>query len=106
MGMGITEQDTGSKSFDKVEEAWTNPGPAPWYHEYVKEQLARMWPSLYKALQEKYDAKLCMSRGPRIGNDGVPYCKLPKGHTSPYHRPAESDGWGKDIFWFELGYDL
>lgn len=46
-------------------------------------------------------ASLCMSRGPRIGDEGVPYCKLDKGHTG-MHRPAESDGWGKDMFWGDL----
>ena len=37
---------------------------------------------------------LCWSRGPRIGEDGVPYCKLPARHADPNHRPDPEDGWG------------
>jgi hypothetical protein len=36
---------------------------------------------------------LCWSRGPRIGNDGTPYCKKPGGHEGS-HEPAPEDGWG------------
>jgi hypothetical protein len=36
---------------------------------------------------------LCLSRGPRIGPDGVPCCKLPEGHDGP-HKPDPEDGWG------------
>jgi len=45
-------------------------------------------------------APLCMSRGPRIGNQGCPYCKLPSGHDGN-HRPAPEDGWGEDMYWGE-----
>lgn len=38
------------------------------------------------------DIPLCMSRGPRIGNDGCPYCKELKYHEGP-HRPGADDGW-------------
>lgn len=41
---------------------------------------------------------LCMSRGPRIGGDGVPYCKKRAGHDvdggDRTHAPAVEDGWG------------
>lgn len=45
-------------------------------------------------------APLCMSRGPRIGNQGCPYCKLPSGHDGN-HRPAPKDGWGEGMYWGE-----
>lgn len=35
----------------------------------------------------------CGSRGPRIGHEGVPLCRQPKGHKGP-HRPNDEDGWG------------
>jgi hypothetical protein len=35
----------------------------------------------------------CHSRGPRIGSEGVPLCRLPMDHTGQ-HRPAPEDGWG------------
>ena len=38
------------------------------------------------------DNELCMSRGPRIGNEGVPYCKRPVGHDGR-HKPDPEDGW-------------
>lgn len=41
---------------------------------------------------------LCWSRGPRIGNSGVPYCKLPDNHTGP-HAPHVLDGWGNHMSW-------
>lgn len=40
---------------------------------------------------------ICGSRGPRIGNEGVPFCKMLPGHASErdwYHRPDPDDGWG------------
>jgi hypothetical protein len=45
--------------------------------------------------------EFCLSRGPRIGNEGCPYCKLPKGHdvASVKHCPAEDDGWGPTVYW-------
>lgn len=45
------------------------------------------------------EEELCMSRGPRIGAEGMPYCKLPKGHKTPVHRPAPSDGWELGMSW-------
>lgn len=47
-------------------------------------------------------AAMCMSRGPRIGNeDSVPYCKLLKGHDG-LHRPSASDGWDATVVWGDL----
>lgn len=44
--------------------------------------------------------RLCFSKGPRIGSEGKPICKLPVGHDGA-HRPAEDDGWGL-IEWSDL----
>jgi hypothetical protein len=44
----------------------------------------------------------CMSRGPRIGGDGVPYCKRPKNHEGTAHWPAPEDGWDPNMQWFDL----
>lgn len=41
--------------------------------------------------------RLCDDRGPRIGGEGCPRCRLQIGHTGS-HRPFPEDGWG-DISW-------
>lgn len=48
------------------------------------------------ALQYLEEEATCFSRGPRIGNSGVPYCKEKLGHEGP-HRANPDDGWSEDI---------
>lgn len=43
----------------------------------------------------------CASRGPRIGNEGVPVCRLAPGHSGR-HRPRPEDGWGSGMEWTDL----
>lgn len=43
---------------------------------------------------------ICDSRGPRIGDDGVPYCRRPAGHHG-HHRPDPEDGWG-NVTWTDM----
>lgn len=42
--------------------------------------------------------KPCESRGPRIGSEGKPICRLPAGHDGA-HRPDPEDGWGSSMNW-------
>jgi hypothetical protein len=44
---------------------------------------------------------LCDDRGPRIGNEGQPRCRLHKHHDGQ-HTSALSDGWNPVITWSEL----
>ena len=37
---------------------------------------------------------ICASRGPRIGDEGTPFCKRELGHDGTHH-PHPEDGWGK-----------
>jgi hypothetical protein len=50
---------------------------------------------------EQQPTDLCLSRGPRIGDDGHPVCKLPAGHEDASHRPAPEDGWG-NLSWRDV----
>lgn len=45
-----------------------------------------------------WDTPICGSRGPRIGEEGMPVCKRPPNHKG-LHRPYESDGWGASMSW-------
>jgi len=45
----------------------------------------------------KKEDEICWSMGPRIGSEGVPYCKMERGHLGK-HRPPPEDGWG-NIEW-------
>lgn len=44
---------------------------------------------------------VCDSRGPRIGDSGVPYCRRPAGHHGQ-HRPDPEDGWGNSVTWTDM----
>lgn len=44
------------------------------------------------------DKAICASRGPRVADDGVPYCKLELGHEG-VHRAHPEDGWGSNGAW-------
>ena len=47
------------------------------------------------------DQWLCLSRGPRIGDDGTPRCKRPRGHRGD-HVPAPEDGWPASMSWTDI----
>lgn len=82
-GLGPTDRDHGS---EEVLTRELQSSHLPWTdQEWGIEILA-------------FPPELCMNMGPRIGNDGAPRCKLPKGHTSNVHRPAPEDGWG-NLLW-------
>jgi hypothetical protein len=66
----------------------------------------------YRAVVEELRAALaspapvpqeCGSRGPRIGSEGKPICRLPLGHAGS-HAPSADDGWG-DMSWSDPPLD-
>jgi len=50
--------------------------------------------------QVREETGLCSSRGPRIGDEGVPYCREPIGHDG-HHQPSPEDGWDQ-VTWGDL----
>lgn len=48
-------------------------------------------------IADRRSVDLCDSRGPRIGDDGCPRCRRPKGHPG-WHACDPEDGYG-DVRW-------
>lgn len=84
-----------SEIADRITIEWGKRGPEPLIEVFAESTAdsGGMWPS-------RGTDGLCWSRGPRIGSEGKPLCKLPDGHEGP-HRPAPDDGWGAQMQWGE-----
>lgn len=52
-------------------------------------------------VQPEQPGQVCNSRGPRMGSEGVPRCRLALNHEGP-HRPSPEDGWGSALTWSDF----
>lgn len=49
---------------------------------------------IYWQVARDLNMPICGSRGPRIGDEGTPFCKRLPRHNGNYHYPDPEDGWG------------